>query len=97
MIDMGLIEEVEKIVKKYGWDLPLLKTLGYAEIVDYLQGKLSLSKAEKEIISHTRQFAKRQKTWFRAYPEIEWFDTTSSNLVEEVLAKLEYILTKLNP
>ena len=97
MIEMGLIEEVEKIVTKYGWDLPLLKTLGYAEIVDYLQGKLSLPEAEKEIISHTRQFAKRQRTWFRAYPEIEWFDTTSSNLVEEVLAKLEYILTKLNP
>ena len=96
MIDMGLIEEVEKIVNKYGWDLPLLKTLGYAEIVDYLQGKLSLAEAEQEIISHTRQFAKRQRTWFRAYPEIEWFDTTSSNLVEKVLAKLEYILTKIN-
>ena len=96
MIDMGLIEEVEKIVNKYGWDLPLLKTLGYAEIVDYLQGKLSLAEAEQEFISHTRQFAKRQRTWFRAYPEIEWFDTTSSNLVEKVLAKLEYILTKIN-
>ncbi|MGK7882955.1 MAG: tRNA (adenosine(37)-N6)-dimethylallyltransferase MiaA [Crocosphaera sp.] len=96
MLDMGLIKEVEKIVKKYGWDLPLLKTLGYAEIVDYLQGKLSLPEAEQEIVSHTRQFAKRQRTWFRAYPEIEWFETTSSNLVEEVLTKLEDILTKLN-
>ena len=96
MIEMGLIEEVEKLVKKYGWDLPLLKTLGYAEIINYLRGKLSLPEAEKEIISHTRQFAKRQRTWFRAYPEIEWFDTTSSNLVEEVLSKLEKSLTRLN-
>ncbi len=88
MINMGLIEEVENLVKKYGWDLPLFKTLGYAEIINYLQGKLSLSEAEKEIIVHTRQFAKRQRTWFRAYPEIEWFDTTSSHLVEKVLWKL---------
>ncbi|EAZ89455.1 tRNA (adenosine(37)-N6)-dimethylallyltransferase MiaA [Crocosphaera chwakensis] len=88
MLEMGLIEEVEKLVKRYGWELPLLKTLGYAEIINYLQGKLSLSEAETEIILHTRQFAKRQLTWFRAYPEIEWFDTTSSNLVENVLSKL---------
>ncbi|CCQ66747.1 tRNA delta(2)-isopentenylpyrophosphate transferase [Crocosphaera watsonii WH 0402] len=73
-----------------------MKTLGYAEIINYLRGKLSLPEAEKEIISHTRQFAKRQRTWFRAYPEIEWFDTTSSNLVEEVLSKLEKSLTRLN-
>ena len=96
MLDLGLIEEVETLVKKYGWDLPLLKTLGYAEIVDYLQEKLSLIEAEKEIVSHTCQFAKRQRTWFRAYPEIEWFDITSSGLVEKVLSKLENTLLVLN-
>ncbi|MDJ0844624.1 tRNA (adenosine(37)-N6)-dimethylallyltransferase MiaA [Crocosphaera sp.] len=88
MMAMGFVEEVENLVKKYGWHLPLLKTLGYAEIINYLQGNLSLSEAEKEIIIHTRQFAKRQRTWFRAYPEIEWFNTTSSNLVEEVFSKI---------
>lgn len=88
MLDMGFIDEVENIVKKYGWELPLLKTLGYAEIIDYLKGKVSLSTAEREIIVHTRQFAKRQRTWFRGYPEIEWFNTTSSNLVENILSKL---------
>ncbi len=96
MIDLGLVKEVETLVKKYGWDLPLLKTLGYAEIINYLQGKLSLPLAEEEIILHTRQFAKRQRTWFRAYPEIEWFDTTSSNLVEQVFSKIEKTLTRLN-
>ncbi len=96
MLEMGFIDEVENIVKKYGWELPLLKTLGYAEIINYLQGKLSLSEAEKEIIVHTRQFAKRQRTWFRAYPEIEWFDTTSSKLVEKVLSKLNDALRLKN-
>lgn len=96
MIETGLVEEVEKIVKKYGWELPLLKTLGYAEIVNYLQGKLSLAEAEKEIITHTRQFAKRQRTWFRAYPEIEWFDTTSFNIVESILSKINDTFGSLN-
>ena len=92
MITMGFVEEVENLVKKYGWNLPLYKTLGYAEIINYLRGNLSLSEAEKEIILHTRQFAKRQRTWFRAYPEIEWFDTTSLNLVEKVFSKINETL-----
>ncbi|ACB51221.1 tRNA delta-2-isopentenylpyrophosphate transferase [Crocosphaera subtropica ATCC 51142] len=96
MLEMGFVEEVEKLVKKYGWELPLFKTLGYAEILNYLQGKLSLSEAEREIILHTRQFAKRQRTWFRAYPEIEWFDTTSPDLVENVFSKLTETLGLLN-
>lgn len=89
MIELGLVQEVETIIDKYGWHLPLLKTLGYAEIVDYIQGKLSLPEAETAIILHTRQFAKRQRTWFRAYPEIEWFNPTSVDLMEEVLARLK--------
>ncbi|MGK7942812.1 MAG: tRNA (adenosine(37)-N6)-dimethylallyltransferase MiaA [Crocosphaera sp.] len=89
MLELGLVKEVETIINKYGWNLPLLKTLGYAEIVDYLQGKLSLPEAETAIILHTRQFAKRQRTWFRAYAEIEWFDPTSDHLIEEVLAKVK--------
>jgi len=41
-------------------------------------------KAIAEIIIHTRQFAKRQRTWFRAYPEIQWFDATAPDLLEQV-------------
>ncbi|MGB5593748.1 MAG: tRNA (adenosine(37)-N6)-dimethylallyltransferase MiaA [Crocosphaera sp.] len=89
MIKMGLVQEVENLLKKYGWDLPLFKTLGYAEITDYLRGQLSLSEAEEAIILHTCQFAKRQRTWFRAYPEIEWFDITSPNLIEQVLSHIQ--------
>ncbi len=89
MLELGLVQEVETIINKYGWNLPLLKTLGYGEIVDYLRGKLSLAEAETAIILHTRQFAKRQRTWFRAYPEIHWFDPTSPDLIEEVLSKVK--------
>jgi tRNA dimethylallyltransferase len=84
MIEIGLVEEVKKLGQKYGWDLPLLNTLGYAEIKQYLAGDISLSQAKDLTILQTRQFAKRQRTWFRAYPEIEWFDANAPDLLDQV-------------
>ena len=84
MIEMGLVAEVSTLIEKYGWDLPLLNTLGYAEIKAHLLDNYSLEEAIAEIIIHTRQFAKRQRTWFRAYPEIQWFDATTPDLPERV-------------
>jgi tRNA dimethylallyltransferase len=84
MVEMGLIEEVDYLINKYGADLPLLNTLGYAEFKQHLNGDISLSQAIDLTALHTRQFAKRQRTWFRAYPEIKWFNLNSKNLLEEV-------------
>jgi tRNA dimethylallyltransferase len=84
MIEMGLVAEVSTLIEKYGWDLPLLNTLGYAEIKAHLLDNCSLEEAIAEIIIHTRQFAKRQRTWFRAYPEIQWFDPMAPDLLEQV-------------
>jgi len=84
MIADGLVAEVEYLCQKYGADLPLLNTLGYQEIKEYLAGKISLAEAKELIVLHTRQFAKRQRTWFRAYPQIEWFDANDADLLEKV-------------
>jgi tRNA dimethylallyltransferase len=84
MIANNLVAEVEYLCQKYGADLPLLNTLGYQEIKQYLAGNISLDEAKELIILHTRQFAKRQRTWFRAYPQIEWFDLNNSELLEKV-------------
>jgi tRNA dimethylallyltransferase len=84
MIADGLVAEVEYLCQKYGVDLPLLNTLGYQEIKEYLAGKISLEEAKELIVLHTRQFAKRQRTWFRAYPQIEWFDANDPDLLEKV-------------
>jgi tRNA dimethylallyltransferase len=84
MLEMGLVKEVETLCNKYGWDLPLLDTLGYREIKQYLAGEVSLNEAKDLTILHTRQFAKRQRTWFRAIPEIEWFDVDSYDLLDLV-------------
>jgi tRNA dimethylallyltransferase len=84
MIDLGLVEEVENLVNKYGWNLPLLDTLGYAEIKQYLAGEINLSTAKDLIVLHTRQFAKRQRTWFKAIPEIQWFNANAIDLLDQV-------------
>jgi tRNA dimethylallyltransferase len=85
MLEQGLVEEVRRLGEKYGRDLPLLDTLGYREIQEHLRGESSLDEAQARIILHTRQFAKRQRTWFRAIPEIHWLDSENPNLVGEAL------------
>ncbi|PSB47143.1 tRNA (adenosine(37)-N6)-dimethylallyltransferase MiaA [filamentous cyanobacterium Phorm 6] len=84
MLERGWLAEVEYLCKKYGCDLPLLNTLGYQEIKQYLGGDITLNQAKELTILHTRQFAKRQRTWFRAYPEIEWFDVSTPDLCDQV-------------
>ncbi|GAB4536690.1 MAG: tRNA (adenosine(37)-N6)-dimethylallyltransferase MiaA [Pleurocapsa sp.] len=94
MVEMGLVEEVQQLCNKYGADLPLLDTLGYAEIKQYLAGDLSLDDAIAAIITHTRQFAKRQRTWFRNDPEINWFDNSSPNLLDLVTIEIQNFLNE---
>jgi tRNA dimethylallyltransferase len=89
MLKDGLVAEVELLCQKYGMDLPLLDTLGYREIKQYLAGEVSLAQAKDLTVLHTRQFAKRQRTWFKAYPEIEWFDAEKPDLLEKVWNRLQ--------
>ncbi|MGN7986918.1 tRNA (adenosine(37)-N6)-dimethylallyltransferase MiaA [Pedobacter sp. 22226] len=72
MIADGLLEEVKSLTpfKQYN----ALNTVGYSEIFDYFDGKLSLEEAIAAIKQNTRRFAKRQLTWFRRDAEINWFE-----------------------
>jgi tRNA dimethylallyltransferase len=89
MIELGWEDEVKYLGAKYGWDLPLLKTLGYAQMHQYLEGKISLVEAIDLTTIATRQFAKRQRTWFRAIPEIEWFDSNDPILLDRVWNRIQ--------
>lgn len=89
MLESGWLAEVEYLCQKYGCDLPLLNTLGYQEMKQHLAGNITLNEAKDLTILHTRQFAKRQRTWFRAYPEIEWFDVSASDLLERVWQRVQ--------
>jgi tRNA dimethylallyltransferase len=88
MIADGLVDEVEYLCQKYGTDLSLLNTLGYQEIKQYLTGEISLDAAKELIILRTRQFAKRQRTWFRQSPNLEYFDMNNSDLLESVWQRI---------
>ncbi len=83
LFDQGLVAEVETLAQRYGPDLPLLQTLGYGEVLGYLAGDYSLAAAREQVVLHTRQFAKRQRTWFRKRP-IHWFDAEAPDLVDQV-------------
>lgn len=84
MLEAGLVEEVTSLAQRYGADLPLLQTLGYAEILQHLRGDCSLTAAADNIVLHTRQFAKRQRTWFRNRATVQWFDADAGDLVDRV-------------
>ncbi len=96
MVADGLVKEVEYLCQKYGADLPLLNTLGYQEIKQYLLGDISLATAIELTVLHTRQFAKRQRTWFRAVPEIEWFDAQQPELLEKVWQRVQHFNTDVS-
>lgn len=89
MIAEGFVDEVAHLCQVYGADLPLLNTLGYQEMKQHLAGMHSLSETEQNIVLHTRQFAKQQRTWFRADPTIEWFDADAPDLVDQVWQRIE--------
>lgn len=72
MLERGFLAEVAGLAERYGWDLPLLSTLGYAEMGRHLRGECDLASATAEMALHTRQYAKRQLTWFRADSRTHW-------------------------
>lgn len=75
MFRRGLVEEVAAL-RQRGFTAALapMRTLGYAETGDYLDGRSSLEKAKTAIGVNTRRFAKRQMTWFRAQRQVRWYD-----------------------
>jgi tRNA dimethylallyltransferase len=75
MIEAGLVEEVSRLIN-LGIDAntTAMQGLGYKEIAGYLGGEYGLDEAVELLKKNTRRFAKRQYTWFRADPRIQWID-----------------------
>lgn len=83
MMASGLVEEVRSLTpyREYG----ALKTVGYQEIFDYLDGRCTLCEAADLIGVHTRQYAKRQMTWFRRVAGMRWFAPSESRKILDLL------------
>ncbi|GAB5410682.1 MAG: tRNA (adenosine(37)-N6)-dimethylallyltransferase MiaA [Balneolaceae bacterium] len=81
MIEQGLIEEASSILNKgYSKDLQSLQTVGYREVIGYLEGVFTKDQMIEKIKTNTRRYAKRQLTWFRRWDFITWLnaDTLST-------------------
>lgn len=70
MMEAGLLEEVQRLLPLRAY--PALRTVGYSELFDCLDGKISLEEAVRLIKRNTRHYAKRQLTWWRRDPDITW-------------------------
>lgn len=77
MIRRGLLEEVKTLIEMgYGSELKSMQSLGYKQMVQFLSKKIGWSEAIYQMKRNTRQYAKRQWTWFKADPEIHWHDVS---------------------
>lgn len=87
----GFLEEVKRLKEKYPPGCPPFKSVGYKEILLYLNNQVAgLGEAVELIKQHSRNFAKRQLSWFRQEKDIRWFDPGQ----EEEIAG--YVLEKLS-
>lgn len=87
MLANGLRREVEKILASgVSPESPGLKTVGYQEVIVHLAGRCSWDKTVALIKQHSRNFAKRQLTWFRSQTDIIWLDAEAPDAARRVLA-----------
>ncbi len=94
MMEHGLLEEVKRL-KEMGYhrDMVSMQGLGYKELLDALDGKMSVDEAVYIIKRETRHFAKRQLTWFKRERDVIWFDKQAYHYQDEkILADMEKIL-----
>ena len=75
MLENGLIDEVNKLYKKYGDNLyTSIQAIGYKEVIEYINKKITKEEMIEKIKMETRRYAKRQLTWFRKIENITWID-----------------------
>ena len=90
MFNQGLVDEVKNLYKIYGEKLYKLNIIGYNEIIDCINGKISLDEARYRIKLNSRHYAKRQFTWFKADKEYQWFNL--DRISEQEIVKTIYTL-----
>lgn len=90
MIQHDFIEEVRGLYARgdLNTDLPAIRAVGYRQAWHYLEGEMSFDEMVERGIIATRQLAKRQLTWLRGWPDINWLDSLSKTLMEDALKVL---------
>ena len=93
MVESGLLDEVSSLLADpAGLSDQAAQAVGYAEIIQHLNGQCTLHEATEKIKVNSRRLAKRQRTWFRSFAHINWFDIepkeTTETLTQRILASL---------
>jgi len=90
MLEQGLIAEVKHLQQR--GDLSLahasMRAVGYRQVWEFLEGQFSKAELAAKIMAATRQYAKRQLTWLRTFPNVEYFDNEAGDLLTEVYARI---------
>ena len=83
MIEQGLIEEVKELREKYNFSKTALQGIGYKEVIEYLDGRVSKEEMIEKIKLESRRYAKRQMTWFKRDKNIKWY--SRDEIVEGIM------------
>jgi len=94
MIENDLIKEVRTLYQKYPNSKQLKATIGYKEIISYIENEISLEEAITEIKQNSRNYAKRQYTWLNHKMEVKWFDVNYDNFEETIESVMNEIGNK---
>ena len=93
MIAAGLVDEVRALLDE---EKPLSKqarfAIGYAEIIEYLNGRIELEEAVELIKKNTRRLAKNQRTWFKTFKNVHWLDIEQEETAEEILSRAKRVI-----
>lgn len=91
MIDMGLIEEAKKVYDKGIRSKAIMTPIGYKELFEYFDNKISLDEAISLIKQSCRRYAKRQYTWFRNQMNVNWFNVNFEDFDKTIEEVREFI------
>ncbi|MGO0604843.1 tRNA (adenosine(37)-N6)-dimethylallyltransferase MiaA [Brevibacterium linens] len=92
MWDQGWVDEVRRLLEAgLAEGKTASRAIGYAQIQRHLSGELTAAEAQEETTVRTRQFARRQDTWFRRDPRIHWFDGSAADAEQNLAAALDVL------
>lgn len=92
MMEAGLLQEVKQLFDQHIHDTQAVQGIGYKELYEYFEGKVDLETAVEKLKKNSRNYAKRQLTWFRNQLDVKWFDMTELSEIEKKIQEISHYL-----
>src|SRR5699024_9950818 len=91
MLAQGLVEEVRQLrfLPQLTGTEPAMRSVGYRQVWQYLDGEFDEATMHHKVLVATRQLAKRQLTWLRSWPNLQWLDPTQGNVTDRIVEQLQ--------